>query len=276
MNSLVFSIHNKYRLALVAVLGTLVVFGAADRNHCATRGSHQCTLTPQQIEGPYFIPNTAFRSNIREDRLGLPFGVDFVIQDTNTCAPIEGLIVHLWAADAIGEYSGFINYTRATNNNRTTPTDETRFLRGYQITDNNGSVHFDLIIPGWYEGRCAHMHIETFLPIAIGGINQTIHTTQAYFPDELYTSFRNKSVYIDNQNVFKHNEEDNMYLSQQGESLIMDIQPVSENPDTDGYVAKMVLGIDISTSGANSLNANLAELLLILVRPALMLIRKFV
>lgn len=81
---------------------------------------------------------------------------------------------------------------------------------------------------------------------------------------------------MDNQNEFKLNEQDNTFLSQQGENLILNIQPVSENPDTDGYVAKMVLGIDLTASAANSLNTTLVALLLIFVRPTLMLIRQFV
>lgn len=272
MNSLVFSIKN----SLVAIVSALVVLVAADKefNFCAARGFHHCTLTPEQIEGPYFIPNTSKRSNITEDRLGIPFRVDIVIQDTNTCAPVEGLIVHLWAADALGVYSGFSNFQGNTTNEENPPTDAKRFLRGYQITDNNGTVNFDLIIPGWYTGRSAHIHIETFLPIAIGGVNQTIHTTQGYFPNDLAISFRNKSVYIDNQNGLILNEQDRVFLREQGEKLIMDVTPVSQNPDTDGYVAKMILGINLSASGASSLNANLV-VLLILVKPALTLIYKF-
>lgn len=269
MNSLIF--FKKNSLAFVAIVSTLVVLGAADIDHCAVRGVHQCSLTPEQTEGPYFIPEDQYRSNIREDRLGIPFGVDLVIQDTITCAPVEGLIVHLWAADAMGEYSGFINFVGGTSGGRNPPTDDARFLRGYQITDINGTVHFDLIIPGWYDGRCPHIHIETFLPIAIGGIDQTIHTTQLYFPDELNISFRNKTVYIDNQNEKLLNSDDRVFLSAEGEKLIMDIQSVSQNPDTDGYVTKMVLGIEISASAATSLNANLV-MLFILIKSALMII----
>ena len=33
-----------------------------------------------------------------------------------------------------------------------------KFLRGYQITDNNGTVRFTTIYPGWYQGRDIHIH----------------------------------------------------------------------------------------------------------------------
>jgi protocatechuate 3,4-dioxygenase beta subunit len=33
-----------------------------------------------------------------------------------------------------------------------------KFLRGHQITDNNGTVRFTTIYPGWYQGRDIHIH----------------------------------------------------------------------------------------------------------------------
>lgn len=237
----------------VVIVGILIVLGSADKDHCAARGLHQCTLTPEQIEGPYFIFNgIPYRSDIKEDRVGVPLGVDLVFQDTNNCAPVKGLMVHLWSADALGVYSGF------------TTVQDKHFLRGYQVTNDNGTVHFDLIIPGWYTGRCNHIHIETFLPPEMGGNNQTIHTTQGYFPDELAMRLRNMSVYIDNPNGVILNEQDNVFLGQQGANLIMDVQPASQNLDIDGYAAKMVIGIHLQNA-ANSLNGNLVALIMLVI-----------
>jgi len=218
-------------LALVTVVSILVVLSAAEQNHCAARGLHQCTLTPEQTEGPYFIfDGVPQRADIKEDRQGLPLRVELVIQNTDTCAPVEGLMVHLWTADAVGDYSGFA------------PIQDRHFLRGYQVTDDNGAVYFDSIFPGWYTGRCTHVHIETFLPPELGGNNQTLHTTQGYFPDEIVLSLRDKSPYIDNRNAVLLNSQDGIYR-QDGENLLMDVQPASQNPDIDGYVARMVLGL---------------------------------
>ncbi len=43
------------------------------------------------------------------------------------------------------------------------PTDEETFLRGIQITDARGSVEFDTIFPGWYQGRDTHIHMEVHI-----------------------------------------------------------------------------------------------------------------
>lgn len=114
-------------------------------------------------------------------------------------------------------------------------------LRGHLVTDNNGAVHFDSIIPGWYLGRCPHIHIDTFFPPAMGDNNQTIHMK----------SFKNKPVYIDNPHKMLPNEQDNVFIREQGGKLIMDIRPASQNPEKDGYVAKMILGIELPNKSAD-------------------------
>jgi uncharacterized protein (TIGR03437 family) len=35
-----------------------------------------------------------------------------------------------------------------------------KFLRGYQITDENGQVKFTTVYPGWYSGRTIHIHFR--------------------------------------------------------------------------------------------------------------------
>ena len=35
-----------------------------------------------------------------------------------------------------------------------------KFLRGYQVTDENGTVQFTTVYPGWYSGRTVHIHFR--------------------------------------------------------------------------------------------------------------------
>lgn len=35
-----------------------------------------------------------------------------------------------------------------------------KYLRGYQVTDNNGAVNSTTIYPGWYSGRTIHIHFK--------------------------------------------------------------------------------------------------------------------
>lgn len=62
--------------------------------------------TPEQTEGPFYIEHQLIRSNIVEDRHGMPLTLRIVIQDQNG-ANVQGAAVDIWHADASGTYSGF-------------------------------------------------------------------------------------------------------------------------------------------------------------------------
>lgn len=42
-------------------------------------------------------------------------------------------------------------------------TDDYMWLRGVQQTDEDGMVEFETIVPGWYSGRTAHIHVKVRL-----------------------------------------------------------------------------------------------------------------
>lgn len=105
---------------MVAIVSTLAVLGAADKANCDADKNYCIALLHQRS---YFIvDDIRYRSNITEDRVGIPLGVNLAFQVTNTCAPVEGLIVHLWSADALGVYSGFRDFHGDTHNERTSRT----------------------------------------------------------------------------------------------------------------------------------------------------------
>lgn len=174
--------------------------------------------------------------------------MDFVFQNARNCRPIAGLRVHLWLADANGDYSGFEGFDLSTGvDERNPPLNAHRFLRGWQVTNDHGEVHFDGIAPGWYPGRCIHVHLETFLPKELGGHENTIHTTQGYFPDGFAETLRPFKPYDVNRNRITPNMRDGVFRREQGDKLIMDIKRVS-NDMKDGIKASMVLGINLPKS----------------------------
>ncbi|MFF9507088.1 dioxygenase [Streptomyces sp. NPDC014724] len=67
------------------------------------------------------------------------------------------------------------------------PTDDERYLRGTQLTDKHGYVEFKTIFPGWYQGRCVHIHTK----VHVGGKmtdagyegGHTCHTGQFFFAE---------------------------------------------------------------------------------------------
>ncbi|MFF0432977.1 carbohydrate-binding protein [Streptomyces sp. NPDC004327] len=117
--------------------------------------------TPEQIEGPYFKPNSPLRTSLLEPgtagiRLtlsGYVFG--------RACRPVSGVLLDFWQADTNGAY------------------DNTGFrFRGHQFTASDGSFALTTIVPGLYPGRTRHIHVKAQAP------GRPVLTTQLYFPGE--------------------------------------------------------------------------------------------
>src|SRR5260221_133323 len=115
----------------IAVLSLTMLAGLVAADLCTQRPRHQCELTPEEVEGPFFIPeNIPQRSNVTEDREGVPLAMNFVFQHPQNCVPIKGLIVHLWLADANGDYSGFTGFDLSHGEDeRNPPINARRYLR---------------------------------------------------------------------------------------------------------------------------------------------------
>jgi hypothetical protein len=87
--------------------------------------SSACTLTPEQTEGPYYFDVDSVRSDIREDREGVPLRLALRIRDAERCERIREAVVDIWHCDAARSYSGF--------------EEDGTFLRGAQVTDADGT-----------------------------------------------------------------------------------------------------------------------------------------
>jgi protocatechuate 3,4-dioxygenase beta subunit len=145
-------------------------------------------VTPQVTQGPYWVDEKLFRSDIRTDpatgvaRQGLPLTltINVVNENGSVCSPLAGAWVDIWHCDAIGIYSDEPAYNPGGGTG-TVVTSGQRFLRGYQITDGNGQVQFTTIYPGWYSGRTIHIHarIRTFS----GSNVLTDFVSQIFFDD---------------------------------------------------------------------------------------------
>lgn len=132
-----------------------------------------CFLTPQSIEGPYYLDPKLVRAQIAEGRTGVPLRVDLRVIDGATCKPSERARVDIWHADAQGIYSSF----EGQGDKQDISTVGQKFLRGTQFTDSEGAVSFETIYPGWYEGRATHIHFKVLLD------DRNVLTGQMYFPD---------------------------------------------------------------------------------------------
>lgn len=153
-------------------------------------GSDVCLLTPEQTSGPYFV-KSPLRSNITEERPGLPLKLAIEIVRLPDCTALQGLTVEIWHCDAAGYYSGYsqatvrkpfdtlVDVISNSQDGHIPPVDDEMFMRGGQVTDDRGMVEFESVFPGWYDPRLTHIHVK------VSRDDKAFLTTQLYFPDEM-------------------------------------------------------------------------------------------
>ena len=172
--------------------------------------------TPQQIEGPYFVDDMPNRSDIRSDpsdgsmQEGIPLRLVLHVYDVDTgsCIPLSGAQVDIWHANSQGVYSGI----------QDAGTTGKKFLRGYQLTDDNGTVQFTTIYPGWYQGRAIHIHakVRTF-----EGSEKTLEwTSQFYLNNSINEQVHTQPPYSNHGPPDMRNEEDGIYKGASTDGLM--------------------------------------------------------
>lgn len=65
-----------------------------------------CTLTPELEEGPYYLNETLFRSNITEDQAGVALTLRVKVVNS-ACEPLIDAFVDIWTCNSTCFYSGF-------------------------------------------------------------------------------------------------------------------------------------------------------------------------
>src|SRR5258706_4099121 len=104
-------------------------------------GGASCTVYPEETEGPFYLNGDLVRSDITEGKPGTPFVLTIVVQSEANCAPLKNVAVDIWQCDAGGVYSGYPNQLGGVD------TTGQKFLRGTQVTGDNGTVTFQSIYP---------------------------------------------------------------------------------------------------------------------------------
>jgi len=140
--------------------------------------SATCAVTPTETIGPYPSLTDLFRSDIREGKSGTPLTLTLtVVNSSNGCSPLPGANVEIWQCDASGNYSEYGSQVAQT------------YLRGIQTTDASGQVTFTTIVPGWYQGRATHIHVE----VVRNGVS--VKATQLAFPESVNDAVYATGVY---------------------------------------------------------------------------------
>jgi protocatechuate 3,4-dioxygenase beta subunit len=166
-------------------------------------------VRPQQTEGPYFVDEKLNRSDIRSDpadgavKPGVPLQLVFQVFQVGdrTCTPLRNAIVDVWHCDAAGVYSDV--------SDRSFNTVGQKFLRGYQVTNDNGTAEFLTIYPGWYPGRTVHIHFK----IRTNSNSQSNYefTSQLYFDDALTDQVHSQAPYAARSQRAEKNDQDGIF-----------------------------------------------------------------
>jgi protocatechuate 3,4-dioxygenase beta subunit len=139
--------------------------GAGSGSAAVEQGLVQCVLTPELMEGPYFVAGEGLRHDITEGKPGTPLALSLRVLNASTCKVVKNAAVDIWHCDALGVYSGAVAGNSGTN-----------FLRGVQRTNANGIATFKTIYPGFYQGRAVHIHVKVHVRGTV------VHTGQLFFP----------------------------------------------------------------------------------------------
>jgi protocatechuate 3,4-dioxygenase beta subunit len=176
------------------------------------------------------------RSDIRSDpsdnsvREGVPLRLALTLQavEGNACTPLRGALVDVWHCDAEGLYSD------VQQNN----TVGEKFLRGYQLTDDNGSARFTTVYPGWYMSRAVHIHVKVRLdPESQQGYR---FTSQLFFDEAVTDQVHAQAPYSDRGTRDTMNETDSIYRDG-GNQMLLEL-----TRDGQGYRGTIDIGVQMS------------------------------
>lgn len=204
----------------------------------STTQAKVCLVSPRQMEGPYFVDERLKRSDIRIDptdgaiKEGTPLRLIINVSAVNNghCKSLSNAMVDVWHCDANGVYSDVEDFSFDTRGKK--------FLRGYQLSDENGSVEFLTIYPGWYPGRAVHIHFKVRTANKIGKIED--FTSQMYFDDSITDQVYRSAPYNKRGSRTPRNEGDIIY--NRGSGHLLQLRP-KQNQQGE-YVAILNVGVE--------------------------------
>ncbi|MCQ9135234.1 intradiol ring-cleavage dioxygenase [Streptomyces hilarionis] len=201
-----------------------------------------CTLTKEMTEGPYHLDGQYVRADVTEGKPGVPLKLTLTVVDDDTCAPIGNALVEIWHADALGEYSGFVGA-----NGHSEPDDGT-FLRGAVLTDSGGVASITTIYPGWYRGRCVHVHVKVHTGVTVtadghftGG--RELHTGQLFFSETVTAAVARVSPYAANRVTRTTLAQDSIYDDAGASSGLLSLTALGGSASS-GYTGTLTLGVE--------------------------------
>ncbi|MCX4909033.1 intradiol ring-cleavage dioxygenase [Streptomyces sp. NBC_00878] len=201
-----------------------------------------CTLTKEMTEGPYYLDGQLVRADVSEDKTGVPLKLTLTVVDDDTCAPLANALVEIWHCDALGEYSGFVG-----GNGHDEP-DNGTFLRGGVLTGSDGIARITSVYPGWYRGRCIHIHVKVHTDVTLtsdgsfeGG--QELHTGQLFFDEAITEDVAEVAAYAANTVPRTTLAQDSIYDDGGAASGLLTLTALGSTANS-GYAGTLTLGVE--------------------------------
>ena len=203
------------------------------------------SLTPEMTEGPYYIDDLLLRDDITEGKAGVPLTLTINVIDAVSCESMADVAVDIWHCDALGDYSGISGQSGNDDTSGQT------FLRGVQLTGQDGSATIRTIYPGWYVGRATHIHLKVHTGgtaedgTYIGGT--TAHTGQLFFDDATTDQIAQLEPYVQRIDVERTMNATDNILQGGGtdtSAFFVTLTPIDESDLSLGFTGTALLGID--------------------------------
>lgn len=239
-------------------LGSLwVCFTFTSLRHCAHNSLRAIGLTRASS-----IDGEIVRHDLRENQTGIDFYLDIGVIDVETCEPLSDVALTIWNCNATGSYAGYTGVDPDTvelldgwTSRDDGTTDDETFLRGIQMTNEDGMAEFLTTFPGYYVTRATHIHVTAQ---ANAGPNSSYsnldiqHIGQVFFEEDLLTEVYSLSPYSAHLATLNRtlNADDSIYsvANADGYSAMIDVDLLGETV-ADGLVGYITVGINSSAAG---------------------------
>jgi uncharacterized protein (TIGR03437 family) len=220
---------------------TLALLGVAALQPLDGAGS--CvSLAGAQTEGPYWVDELLNRSDVRVDpsdnsvQAGTLLNLSLAFQELagSSCTPLSGARIDIWHCNAAGVYSD-----EAANNSV-----GKKYLRGYQVSDDSGSVQFTTIYPGWYSGRTVHIHVR--IRTYSGATLLDNFTAQIFFDDTVTDTVFTQAPYNTRGARDTRNANDMVLTGTTGGVVVY----AALTKTSTGYTGTATIGVNVKTAVA--------------------------
>jgi protocatechuate 3,4-dioxygenase beta subunit len=219
-----------------------------------------CVADPTETNGPFpsdgsntvngSVSNILTQSGIVRSDIRSSFGsstttaagVELVltinlVNADNSCAVLSDYAIYIWHCNQSGEYSLYASDIQDEN-----------YLRGVQVTDNNGQVTFTTILPACYSGRYPHIHIEVYQTLAAAtSYANAVLTSQMAMPSDICTTvFDNATGYSASVANFEAvtTSTDSVFASSTAAQIAAQTPSLSGSV-SDGYTGTITVALDV-------------------------------